>query len=232
MQKMAKRNISRKFETKVMNSTKSLKYPVKTPFWASWVWPAACWRIQTQQLELYLTFDDGPHPEITPWVLDQLNQVQAKATFFCIGKNIQRYPEVFRRIIHDGHAVGNHTWNHTHAFHSSADQYLREVEQTDLLTSSGLFRPPYGKMTPGLYRTLRKTHRIVMWDVLSGDFDQQITGEVCAQRVMHHARPGSVIVFHDSQKGWPRLQVALPRVISHFQQQGYRFLSLNAGCFV
>ncbi|MCX7744418.1 MAG: polysaccharide deacetylase family protein [Flavobacteriales bacterium] len=212
-----------------MNSIKSIKYPVKTPFWASWLWPAAYWRIKTTQPELYLTFDDGPHPKFTPWVLDQLKQADAKATFFCIGKNIQRYPEVFRRIIHEGHAVGNHTWNHTHAFHTSTNQYLREVEQTDLLTGSGLFRPPYGKMTPGLYRILRKTHRIVMWDVLSGDFDLRVNGEICAQRVIHYARPGSIIVFHDSQKAWPRLQTALPRVISHFQKQGYRFLSLNAG---
>jgi peptidoglycan/xylan/chitin deacetylase (PgdA/CDA1 family) len=210
-----------------MNSFKSLKYPVKTPFWARWVWPAACWRIKTRQPELYLTFDDGPHPEITPWVLDQLKQAHAKATFFCIGKNIQRYPEIFQRIIHEGHAVGNHTWNHAHAFQVSKNAYLQEVEDTDLLIKSGLFRPPYGKLTWSLYRSLQKSHQLVMWDVLSGDFDLQISGEVCAQRVIHYARPGSVIVFHDSQKAWPRLQVALPKVINHIQQQGYRFLSLE-----
>lgn len=210
-----------------MNSVKSLKYPVKTPFWARWVWPAACWRIETRQPELYLTFDDGPHPEITPWVLDQLNQANAKATFFCIGKNIQRYQEIFQRIIHEGHAVGNHTWNHAHAFRVSKNTYLQEVEDTDSLIKRGLFRPPYGKLTWGLYRSLHKSHQIVMWDVLSGDFDTVITGEICVKRVIQHARPGSVIVFHDSQKAWPRLQVALPKVISHFQQQGYRFLSLN-----
>lgn len=210
-----------------MNSVKSLKYPVKTPFWASWIWTEACWRIETQQPVLYLTFDDGPHPEITPWVLEQLNQLHAKATFFCIGKNIQRYPEIFQRIIHEGHAVGNHTWNHAHAFQISKNAYLQEVEDTELLVKSGLFRPPYGKLTWGLYQSLRKSHQIVMWDVLCGDFDQQITGEICVKRVLKHARPGSIIVFHDSPKAWTRLQVALPKVINHFKQQGYDFFSLK-----
>lgn len=210
-----------------MNSIKSLKYPVKTPFWASWLWPAACWRIQTMHPKLYLTFDDGPHPEITPWILDMLKQANAKATFFCIGKNIERYPEFFQRIIHDGHAAGNHTWNHLHAFKVSTQEYINEVKKTDHLVKTNLFRPPYGKLTPGLYRRLRKTHRIVMWDVLSGDFDPSVSGEVCAQRVIKHSQPGSIIVFHDSNKSWPRLQVALPQVIHYFQQKGFRFLSLK-----
>lgn len=209
-----------------MNSIKSLKYLVKTPIGASWLWPAACWRIKTTQPQLYLTFDDGPHPEITPWVLEILKQANAKATFFCIGKNIEHYPELFQQIIQEGHAVGNHTWNHLHAFNVSTEQYLDGVKKTDRLVNTYLFRPPYGKLTPKLYQSLRKTHRIVMWDVLSGDFDLSVSGEICAQRVIKHSRSGSIIVFHDSTKAWPRLQVALPQVIHYFQQQGYGFLKL------
>jgi len=221
------RNISCNFETKVVNSVKFLKYPVKIPCWARWLWPSACWQIQTTEPELYLTFDDGPHPEITPWVLNQLKQADAKATFFCIGKNIERYPELLLKIMEDGHSVGNHTWNHVHAYNVSTERYLKEVENTDRLLNSRLFRPPYGKLTPRLYQVLHKTHRLVMWDVLSGDFDPSVSGEVCAQRVIKHAGPGSIVVFHDSAKAWPRLQVALPQVIHYFQLKGFRFLSLK-----
>ncbi len=210
-----------------MNSVKSLKYLIKTPEWAWWLWPSACWRIQTTHPELYLTFDDGPHPEFTPWVLDQLKQAHAKATFFCIGKNIECYSELYHQILEEGHSVGNHTWNHVHAYKVTTGQYLKEVENADRLINSGLFRPPYGKLTPRLYRTLRKTHRLVMWDILSGDFDPSVSGEVCSQRVINYAGPGSIVVFHDSEKAWPRLQVALPKVIDHFQKNGYRFLSLK-----
>lgn len=209
-----------------MNLVKSLKYPVKTPFWATWLWPAACWRIKTTQPQLYLTFDDGPHPEVTPRILDIMKQANAKATFFCLGKNIERYPELFQEIIQNGHAVGNHTWNHLHAFKVSPQEYINEVKKTELLVKTNLFRPPYGKLTPKLYQSLRKTHRIVMWDVLSGDFDPSVSGEICAQRVIKHSRSGSIIVFHDSTKAWSRLQNALPQVIDYFQQQGYGFLKL------
>lgn len=191
-----------------------------------WLLPGYAWRVAGTEKVIYLTFDDGPIEELTPWVLDRLAEHGAKATFFCLGRNCAREPELAARIRAEGHALGNHTWDHPRGRRTRTRDYLRNVVKAAPLTSDRIFRPPYGSLTLAQARTLRNRYRIILWDVLSGDYDERLTGEHCAQRVVHHARPGSIVVFHDSLKAEPRLRIALPAVLQHFAAEGYRFAAL------
>jgi peptidoglycan/xylan/chitin deacetylase (PgdA/CDA1 family) len=179
---------------------------------------------------LYLSFDDGPHPEATPFVLEQLANFNAKASFFCIGKNVQLYPDIYNEIIAAGHVVGNHTQNHMNGWKNTTDHYITDIQEATKSIHSNLFRPPYGRISFAQIKALRSNaslpHDIIMWDVLSGDFDTTINGEQCAQNVIQHAGPGSIIVFHDSAKAMDRLRVALPKVLSHFSELGYQFKAI------
>ncbi|MFM7216993.1 MAG: polysaccharide deacetylase family protein [Bacteroidota bacterium] len=181
------------------------------------------WRLPTEEKVLYLTFDDGPIPVVTPWVLDQLGKYQAKATFFCVGNNVRNHPEIFRRLNEEGHRVGNHTEHHTNGWTVLNREYYLDIALCARVVKSDLFRPPYGKIRPTQVARLRKDYRIVMWDVLSKDYDQDLDGDTCYDRVVREAKPGSIIVFHDSIKAEERLRVALPRVLEHFSSQGFRF---------
>jgi peptidoglycan/xylan/chitin deacetylase (PgdA/CDA1 family) len=176
---------------------------------------------------LYLSFDDGPHPEATPFVLEQLAIFNAKASFFCIGKNVQLYPEIYDSITPAGHGVGNHTQNHMNGWENTTANYIADIKEATKSISSNLFRPPYGRISFSQIKALRSDpslpQQIMMWDVLSGDFDITITGEQCAQNVIQHAGPGSIIVFHDSAKAMDRLRIALPKVLLHFSNLGYQF---------
>jgi len=187
---------------------------------------ALLWRVPTGERVLYLTFDDGPHPEVTPWVLDRLKEHDARATFFCVGRNAREHPAVMARIRREGHAVGNHTWDHRDAWRTPTRQYLRSVLRCQAETTSKLFRPPYGHIGFGLTGTLGRRFTIVMWDVLSADFDTKLGGEACLRNVVQQAGAGSIVVFHDSAKAWPRLQEALPGTLTHFANEGYSFLPL------
>ncbi len=201
-------------------------YLVKTPWLLRKLYPDRLWKVQTKEKVLYLTFDDGPHPEATPFVLDTLSAYQAKATFFCIGKNVRDNFDTYRRVVEGGHRVGNHTFDHLNGWKVSDKNYIENIRKASLQIDSRLFRPPYGKVTRFQVQLIQNEGlglKVVMWDVLSGDFDKGITGEKCAQNVIRHAVPGSVIVFHDSLKALPRLQYALPRVLAYFSEQGYRF---------
>jgi peptidoglycan/xylan/chitin deacetylase (PgdA/CDA1 family) len=191
-----------------------------------WLLPGYVWRVRGPEKVLYLTFDDGPIAELTPWVLDRLAEHGAKATFFCLGRNCAFAPQVVERIREEGHALGNHTWDHPRGRRTNTWSYLRNVVKAEPLTSSRVFRPPYGSITFAQTRALRKRYSIILWDVLSGDYDVRLTGEHCAKRVLANARPGSIIVFHDSLKAEPRLRIALPIVLTHFAAQGYRFAAL------
>jgi peptidoglycan/xylan/chitin deacetylase (PgdA/CDA1 family) len=165
---------------------------------------------------VYLTFDDGPHPEITGFVLDQLKTYNAKGTFFCIGENVALYPETFEKIKQEGHRVGNHTQTHPDGWKMSAEEYADEIKLADKFIGVDLFRPPYGKITGKQVRLIRKTFphmQIIMWSGVTGDFDSAKTGEWCAKQAIRFAKPGNIIVFHDSEKAFPRLQVALPAVL-------------------
>ena len=205
-------------------------YFIKTPFWLRLIYRSCIWRKPNQDRVLYLSFDDGPHPEATLFVLEQLAIFNAQASFFCIGKNVQLYPEIYAAIITAGHTVGNHTQNHMNGWENKTDHYIADIQKASKLIHSNLFRPPYGRISFAQIKALRLhpslPQQIVMWDVLSGDFDKTITGEQCAQNVIQHAGPGSIIVFHDSTKAMDRLQIALPKVLAHFSKLGYEFKAL------
>ena len=205
-------------------------YFIKTPFWLRLIYRSCIWRKPNQDRVLYLSFDDGPHPEATPFVLEQLSNFNAKASFFCIGKNVQLYPEIYDAILAAGHVVGNHTQNHMNGWNNNTENYIADIQEATKVINSNLFRPPYGRISFSQIKALRLNpalpQQIMMWDVLSGDFDTTITGEQSAQNVIEHAGPGSIVVFHDSAKAMDRLRIALPKVLSHFSKLGYQFKAL------
>ena len=193
------------------------------------------WDIPNQEKKIYLTFDDGPTPEITEWVLTELEKYNAKATFFCIGKNIAANPEIFKKVLEKGHSIGNHTYNHLNGWKTTTEEYIQNSVQCSVIsnpfsnnkqrtTTNQLFRPPYGKIKPAQAKKLRQQgYKIIMWDVLSADFDQNISKEECLNNVVNNTQSGSIIVFHDSVKAFKNLQYVLPRVLEHLAQNGYSF---------
>lgn len=204
-------------------------YLVKTPWWLRAFYPGLCWRVPSTEKKVYLTFDDGPHETATPFVLEQLGQFNAKASFFCIGKNVDLRADLYDRIRAEGHSVGNHTQHHLNGWKVNDEAYLADISEASLRIAPGLFRPPYGRIRHSQARKLKEQAagtRIIMWDVLSGDFDTSIDGEKCYSNVMKHVNPGSIIVFHDSAKAWDRLQYVLPRVLESLSAQGYSFEKL------
>lgn len=203
-------------------------YLVKTPQFIQKLFPNFTWRIPTGEKILHLTFDDGPIPEVTPWVLDQLAAYQATATFFCVGDNVRKHPDVLEMVKKAGHTVGNHSFHHLNGWLTDNVKYFLNVRRCAQALRSNLFRPPYGKLKPKQAEFLQRHYRIVMWDVLSGDFDPEISREQCLGNVLENARNGSIVVFHDSLKAWEKLQFALPKVLAYFAGEGYRFEGLEA----
>ncbi len=202
-------------------------YLVKTPQFVQKLLPNFTWRIPTREKVLYLTFDDGPIPQVTPWVLAQLQQYDAKATFFCVGENISKYPDLFGQVTQAGHSTGNHTYNHLNGWTSDNVPYFLNVRRCAHLLHSKLFRPPYGRLKLRQAEFLQQHYQIVMWDVLSGDFDSGLSAKQCLSNVLTNARRGSVVVFHDSQKARERLEFVLPRVLEHFSNKGFGFRRLE-----
>lgn len=202
-------------------------YLIKTPQVIQNLFPNFTWRIPTKEQILYLTFDDGPIPEVTPWVINQLKLYNAKATFFCVGDNIRKHPQVFQQIRAHGHSVGNHTFNHLNGWSTDNIPYFHNVRNGASMVHTVLFRPPYGRLKPKQAQFLQRHYRIIMWDVLSGDFDAAISDEQCLANVINNAQNGSIVVFHDSLKTEEKLAYVLPRVLEHFTKLGYRFERLN-----
>lgn len=201
-------------------------YLVKSPWWLKAIYPSLTWKIPAVDKVVYLTFDDGPTPEITPWVMEQLEKYQAMATFFLIGKNVDEQPEIYQQLKEAGHSIGNHTYNHYNGWKHSTEGYLNNVNACQNLLSTKLFRPPYGRISRKQIKALRDDFNIIMWDIIVGDFDQNIDGEECFQNVAKHVRPGSIIVFHDSVKAWPRLKEALPKTLEYLKEKGFRMEAL------
>ncbi|MEO8711223.1 MAG: polysaccharide deacetylase family protein [Parafilimonas sp.] len=204
-------------------------YTVRIPSWFSKLNSSMVWSIATKQKELYLTFDDGPHETATTFVLDQLKKFNAKATFFCIGKNVKKYPQIYQRILDEGHVTGNHTFNHLNGWKTKNSLYIRDVAEASDYIDSNLFRPPYGKVSQFVSKILRNKfqYKIIMWNVLSADFDENISPEKCMQNVLLYSKPGSIIVFHDSTKSWDRMSFALPLILKHFAALGFSFKALK-----
>ena len=211
-------------------------------------YPDFIWRIPTKKKEIFLTFDDGPIPEITEFVLEELNKYQAKATFFCIGGNIEKYPDVFQQVVNQQHTVGNHTFNHLKGWDTEDDIYAENFKKCkniivergakfDVIDANNdnqesninrrLFRPPFGRIKRSQAKEILKSHEIVMWDVLTGDYDQNLLKEQILSKTLKHTEQGSIVLFHDSIKASKNMMHTLPRVLAHFSEQGYSFKSIN-----
>jgi len=188
--------------------------------------PRMTWGFYGQLRKVFLTFDDGPTPEVTPWVLDQLRQYNAKATFFCLGRNVDHYPDVYRQMLDEGHSTGNHTYSHLRGFGSTNRQYFEDIELAGQLIDSDLFRPPYGRIWPSQVNQVAKNYRLIMWDVLSIDYNPRVPGEQIVMNVNSNVRSGSIVVFHDSAKASKNLYYALPRVLEYLAGQGYEMVSI------
>ncbi len=203
---------------------------IQPPALARLFYPNRLWRMNPLEPSVYLTFDDGPHPEITPFVLEQLSRVGAKASFFCIGSRVAAYPLVYQQIIEQGHRVGNHTQEHLNAWHINQQDYLKDVAVAAQLIDSNLFRPPYGKLPWQIAKqiptVIKAPAQIVMWDILSGDFDHRLTAAACLENCRRYLRPGSIIVLHDSEKAWDRLKILLPELLSLIGSAGYSLKAL------
>ena len=207
--------------------------PHRTPFFLPLLYPRLTWRMDPREKDLYLTFDDGPVPGPTESALDTLSRAAVTATFFCTGDNIRKHPRIFSRILGGGHAVGNHTVNHVNGWKLSAGKYIENVQAFDTIAVQHgchdgirLFRPPYGRITREQIHSLRD-YRIIMWDVLSQDYNQRLTPENCLRRTLAACRPGSIIVFHDSYKSERNMEFVLPRLIEHMGAAGYRFRPIH-----
>lgn len=224
-------------------------YWIKTRTWIKKTFSNYIWDIPNNENKIYLTFDDGPTPDVTEWVLDELKKNQAKATFFCIGKNIESNPDLFKKIINNGHAIGNHTFNHLNGWKTSTKEYIENSNHWSVVRKQKaknrkqtaehrlqntncklntehclLFRPPYGKIKSSQSKKLRQLgYKIIMWDVLSADFDQTITPEKCLENVIQNVVSGSVIVFHDSVKAYKNLEYVLPRSLQVLKKRGFTF---------
>ena len=189
------------------------------------------WDVSNTKNKIYLTFDDGPIPEITEWVLEELKKHDAKATFFCIGHNIEKYPKIFEKVINEGHSVGNHTFNHLNGWKTSTEKYLENTKLCEASISnlqSKIFRPPYGKIKTSQAKKLRQLgYKIIMWDVLSADYDTAISPEKCLENVLKNVTSGSIIVFHDSIKAFPNLEYTLPKALKYWAAKGFVFEKLD-----
>lgn len=196
----------------------------RTPNLISRLFPKLCFRMPAGGAPVvYLTFDDGPHPEATGFVLDILARYGALGTFFTVGENVSRYPQVMERIRQEGHATGHHTDRHLNARRVPLPEYLVDVETGAAKNPSVYFRPPYGKLTLATYRALKNRYRVVLWDVLSEDYDERYTAEQCIEKVMRQVRPGSIVVLHDNPKGLDKLKTILPELLERLKNKGYGF---------
>ena len=191
-----------------------------------WLFPGTFWRLPNPKgnpKNVYLTFDDGPIPEMTPWILEMLDKYKIKATFFCVGENVQQYPALYNLLLEKGHRVGNHTFNHLQGIRIQSKNYIRNVAEAAKYIESDLFRPPHGHMRFPQLSRLRKMFRIIMWDVVTRDYSPHVTAKGVLNNIKKYTRNGSIIVFHDSLKAKGRIEEALPKAIEWLQQEGYRF---------
>jgi peptidoglycan/xylan/chitin deacetylase (PgdA/CDA1 family) len=202
-------------------------YPIKIPKRLQRFFSNYLFSLPKPEKVIYLTFDDGPIPDVTPWVLEQLAAYDAKATFFMIGDNVRKYPEVYQQVLDGNHGIGNHTFNHLNGWKTDNKTYFENVQKCAETIDTKLFRPPYGKLKPSQAKYLRKQYQIVLWEILSGDFDKNISSERCLENVLNHAENGSIIVFHDSLKAEKHLRFVLPKVLEYFDNQGFRITNIE-----
>lgn len=207
---------------------------IKTNWLVKRIFPKYVWSIPNDEKKVFLTFDDGPTPEITEWVLAELRNYNAKATFFCIGDNIRKYPAIFQKVVSENHSIGNHTFNHLKGWKTPTEDYIENAKlcQSEIENQKSeirnLFRPPYGKIKSSQAKILRKMgYKIIMWDVISFDFDQTISREKCLENVLKNVESGSIIVFHDSKKAWHNLEYVLPKTLKFLNEKGFTCDKIN-----
>lgn len=194
------------------------------PQFIRYLYPSAIWRMDKDKRAVYLTFDDGPIPKVTPWVLDVLDKYGIKATFFMVGDNIRKHPDEFHMVVERGHRIGNHTFNHIRGLSYDINSYLENTDKAcKIMMNTNLFRPPHGYMSPKQYVELKKRYKIVMWDLVTRDYNRKFTGEQILQKVKKYVRNGSIITFHDSLKSEENIRYALPKAIEWLMEQGYEF---------
>ena len=195
---------------------------INPPKFLKKLFPSFIWSIDNEKDGVYLTFDDGPRPEVTPWILDQLDRHNAKATFFCIGKNVEMFPELYSEILRRGHAVGNHSYSHVKGWGMDTGLYVRDIDTASDLIHSNLFRPPYARIGPNQASVLSERYKIVMWNVVSRDYSRRVSEKQCVKNVLPHLKPGAIIVFHDSIKSSRNLWYTLPFVLDEIDSRGYK----------
>ena len=206
-------------------------YFTKKPWILKQIYGKCIWEMDEKQKVLYLTFDDGPHPTETGFILDLLKQYNALATFFCLGENIEAYPDIFHKVVAEGHGVGNHTYSHLDGWRTPNEKYFTDIKKADALIHSKLFRPPYGHITRFEVKRLREEfqYNTIMWSIMAGDFDKKTSGEQCLKNVTQNAKEGSIIVFHDNDSASANMRYALPHILERFSKEGFRFEKIMAG---
>jgi peptidoglycan-N-acetylglucosamine deacetylase len=204
-------------------------YFVKTPNIIRLFMPKLVCRIPNNHNNIFLTFDDGPTPEITPWVLDELKKYSAKATFFCLGQHVKSNPLIFERIVSEGHTIGNHSFSHLNGWNNNNRKYFDDVEKAGSIIPTKLFRPPFGTMKYSQYNALKEIYKLVLWDVMPGDFDETLSKENCLLNVLRYSKSGSIVVFHDTLKAEQKLRFVLPEILIYFTKMGFLFNSIEIG---
>ncbi|MEQ9424013.1 MAG: polysaccharide deacetylase family protein [Cyclobacteriaceae bacterium] len=207
-------------------------YTHRTPHLIKKLYPNRIWDFKQESNSIFLTFDDGPKPEVTDYILEMLEQFNARATFFVVGGNVEKFPDLFKKTVSKGHTIGNHTFNHLNGWNTSSTDYINNVDRCDLMLQSNcintrLFRPPYGRMKPSQARPLAEKKKIVMWDYLVGDFDAGLSADQCLKRALNQIRPGSIVLFHDSLKAFGKLQKILPIYLQTISKKGLTMKAIN-----
>jgi peptidoglycan-N-acetylglucosamine deacetylase len=208
------------------------RYFIKTPWIVKKWFSSYVWNMPRDEKTIYLTFDDGPHPEITLFVLDELKKYNAKGSFFCLGSNVALHPKTYQKLIEEGHATGNHTYDHPNGWEVSTEEYVNDISKAAQYIQSNLFRPPYGRITKKQAGKVKEgmhngNTKIIMWDVLSADFDSEFSPQQCLNNVLKNATNGSIVVFHDSEKAFRNLEYSFPRAIKQLSEDGYNFKKLE-----
>lgn len=199
---------------------------IKTPALVQYFFPSLTWRKKSNSKNIYLTFDDGPHRTLSPFILDELIKYEAKATFFYLGKQVEKHPQLVKRCKDENHQIGNHTYSHLNGWKTSNNDYFADIEKANKIINAKLFRPPYGKIKPSQIKHLKERYNIIMWDVLSWDFKNKTSPIKCLNNILNHAKSGSIIVLHENDKSFKTLKKVLPKILSHFHSLGYKFEAL------